>query len=147
MSDKILFIILFSGIWCFVGIVFLIVSKIISSVQKRKERVCTSKAIGTVIDTVRSSSNGNGHYGAWYPIIQYITARGENIVKRSLTGANPPKYKRGENVYIHYNPNRAEEFYIDGDGAADILKKVFLIVGILAVMIGVVVGILFFIFA
>ena len=143
MEDKMIFIAIFSGIWCFLGMVFLGVSWIISSVRANKEETCTSKAIGTVADLVR----GGYRSGCLYPVVGYTTARGEDLKVRSNIGTNPPRYAVGQTVHIRYDPNKPEKFYIDGDSTANLLKKIFFFVGIGMITVGLIVGILVFIFA
>ena len=147
MEWKIMFIAIFSGIWCFLGIVFLMVSIIISSVRANKEKRCTSKTVGTVTDLVRHSAGMKGHSGSWYPVISYTVSGGENIVKESSVGTNPPKYKVGQTVHIRYAPDKTDSFYIDGDNTANLLKKIFFFVGLGLIAVGLTVGILVFIFA
>ena len=82
MNDKEMFILIFSGVWSLLGIIFLTVSAVISASQKRKAKVCTAKAIGTVTDVV-SYSAGNPHYSNYHPVVQYTTDAGETITKKS----------------------------------------------------------------
>lgn len=143
MEWKMMFILIFSGIWCFLGIVFLSVSWIISSVRANKNEVCTSKAMGTVT----GFASGRQRSGGLYPVVEYTTARGETLTVRSNIGMNPPKYKAGDIVHIKYDPNKPESFYIDGDDTANTVKKIFFFVGLGLIAVGLTVGILVFIFA
>ena len=146
MNDKEMFILIFSGVWSLLGIIFLTVSAVISAAQKRKTKVCTAKAIGTVTDVV-SYSAGNPHYSNYHPVVQYTTDAGETITKKSVYGTNPPKYSVGDIINIYYNPQKTDEFYIADDNIGKIVRIVFMLVGIGAIFIGVLVGTLVWIFA
>lgn len=139
MSDKEIFICIFTGVWCFLGILFLTIAIIMYFVQKKKTEVCTAKTIGTVTEVVRSYSSSQGH-SSWHPVIQYTTATGQTIVRKSVYGTNPPKYSVGDSVNIHYNPQKAEEFYLADDKVGKIVRTVFMWVGIGMILIGILVG-------
>ena len=149
MEDKLMFIAIFSGVWCLIGVIFLMVSWIISAVVADKKKNCTSKAVGTVTDMVRGTSYYDRRHSmrGFHPVVQYTTARGETLTITSPVSTNPPKYKVGDTVHIKYDANKPEKFYIDGDNTINIVKTVFLFVGLGCCAIGVTVGILVFIFA
>ncbi|MBD2355591.1 DUF3592 domain-containing protein [Tolypothrix sp. FACHB-123] len=63
---------------------------------------------GTVIDVVRRSSrdsDGDISY-AYYPVIKFTPASGEETIFESTTGTNPPSYSRGQSINILYNPQQ-----------------------------------------
>ncbi|MBQ7521687.1 MAG: DUF3592 domain-containing protein [Clostridia bacterium] len=139
MSDKGLFILIFTGVWVLLGIIFLIIAISMYFVQKKKTEVCTAKTIGTVTDVVHHSA-GRPKYSSWHPVIQYTTMTGEMIKKVSAYGTNPPKYSAGDTVHIHYNPKKTDEFYLSDDKVGKIVRIVFMWVGIGMIFIGVLVG-------
>lgn len=139
MSDKTTFILIFTGVWVLLGIIFLTIAIVMYFVQKKKTEVCTVKTIGTVTDVVRSSM-GNPRYSSFHPVVQYTTATGETIVRKSVYGTNPPKYSVGDTVHIHYNPQKTDEFYLPDDKVGKIVRIVFMWVGIGMIFIGVLVG-------
>lgn len=149
MEDKMMFIAIFSGIFCGMGLIFLMVSWILSSVMADRKKHCTSKTVGTVIDMVRSTSDidRENSIRGFHPVVQYTTARGETVTVTSAINNSPPKYHVGENVHIRYDPNEPKKFYIDGDKTLNTVKTVFFWVGLGLAVTGVVVGALVFIFA
>ena len=149
MEDKMMFIAIFSGIFCGMGLIFLMVSWILSSVMADRKKHCTSKTVGTVIDMVRSTSDidRENSIRGFHPVVQYTTARGETVTVTSAVHRNPPKYHVGDSVHIRYDPNEPKKFYIDGDNTLNIVKTVFFLVGLGLAVIGLIVGILVFMFA
>ena len=79
--------------------------------------------------------------------MQYTTDKGETLSVTSAVSTNPPKYKVGDIVNVKYAPNKPQKFYIDGDNTINIVKIVFLCVGLGLIVLGLLVGILVFIFA
>lgn len=63
---------------------------------------------GTVIDVVRRSSrDSDGHISsAYYPVVKFTSASGEETIFESNTGTNPPSYSRGQSINILYNPQQ-----------------------------------------
>lgn len=149
MEDKMLFIAIFSGAFCGIGLIFLMVSWIITAVVADKKKNCTSKAVGTVTDLVRSTNyyDRNHSIRGFHPVVQYTTEKGETLSITSAVSTSPPKYKVGDIVNVKYDPNKPEKFYIDGDNTINIVKIVFLCVGLGLIVLGLLVGILVFIFA
>lgn len=138
MEDELIFIIIFSGAWSLIGIIFLIIGVAVLKNKKRKQINCTSKIYGKVIDIVRHETyKKNGIYSSsWYPVFEYNI--GElKYIKESLYGRSQPKYAVGQSVEVYYNPEDHNEFYIKGETVQKTLGKVFTIVGIVAISIGV----------
>ena len=75
-------------------------------------------------------------------MIEFTTARGEVISKQSPYGTNPPKYEIGQEVYVLYNSQKPEEFYIPDDKTRKIVQIVFGCVGGGLLFIGALVGVL-----
>ena len=125
MEDKMLFIAIFSGIFCGIGLIFLMVSWIITAVIADRKKNCTSKAVGTVTDLVRSTNyhDRNSHARGFHPVVQYTTDKGETLSVTSAVSTSPPKYRIGDTVHVKYDPNKPEKFYIDGDNTINIVKK------------------------
>ena len=149
MEDKILLVSVVSGIFCGIGIIFLMVASIITGVVADKKKNCTSKAVGTVTDLVKSTTSYDKEHSVreFHPVVQYMTEKGESLSITSPVSTSPPKYKVGDIVNVRYDPNKPEKFYIYGDNTINIVKTVFLCVGLGLMAIGIVVGTLVFIFA
>ena len=143
MDDKTLFIAVFGGIFCGLGLIFLLVAIVIASSQKNKMKVCTSKAIGTIIDVKQRTSISHEHSSSnYYPVIQYVTADGRTIVKESSFGGSKSTYKTGQEMRLLYNPSNPDEFYMPDDKIPKILKLVFSLVGVGMLLIGSITSIL-----
>ena len=53
MDETLMFIIIFSGIWGLIGIIFSLVGILVLRNRKKKEEKCTAKTWGKVKDIVR----------------------------------------------------------------------------------------------
>ena len=149
MEDKFLLITIFLSVFCGIGVIFLMVAWIIASVMADRKKNCTAKAVGTVADLVRSTKYYDSEHSirGFHPLVQYTTAKGETMSIVSAVSTSPPKYRIGDTVHVKYDPNKPEKFYIDGDNTINIVKIVFLCVGLGLIVLGLLVGILVFIFA
>lgn len=123
---------LFFGVWTLVGVVFIIVSVCMGAFRRKKAEQCTDCVTGTVVDVrLRRSQNG----GSYHPVVEYM-ANGEMQHVESLTGRRPAKYRAGERVLVYFDPEKPRRFYIEGDGTAALLEKIFLLVGLGCILIG-----------
>ena len=144
MNNTLTFVIMFSGIWAFIGIIFFITGISILNNKKKKEKNCTIKTYAKVTDMVKHKTydNDSGHTTiSWHPVIEYNI--GElKIKKESAYGSYQSKYTIGQDVEIYYNPKNHSEFYIPGDNIQKILSATFTIIGIFAIIIAIVSAIL-----
>ena len=92
-----------------------------------KRRKCTESVEGKVVDIARKWDN-NGST-SFYPIFEY-TVNGNTYVHQSQTGSRPCRYHIGQNIEIHFNPEKPEQFY---DKESNITGTVF---GIITIIIG-----------
>lgn len=70
-----------------------------------------TRAVGTVVDLVRSESSDSTTYK---PVVRFIDRTGEEIEFTSSTGSNPPSYSRGEQVEVLYLPSQPQKARIHG---------------------------------
>lgn len=142
MSDTLMFVIMFSGTFILVGIVFFIIGIVKLNNIKKKEINCTSTTYGKVIDIVRSQSyDGDSGSSCLHPVFEYKI--GElKFIKQSVYGSYRSKYTIGEDVKIYYNPENYDEYYIAGDSLPKIWATITTIMGIGAIMIAIVFAIL-----
>ena len=100
---------------------------------------CTSSAEGTVIEIIAEDSTDDDGFTTYtyYPVIQYI-ANGKNVSKKSSSGSNPSKYNVNDKVDILYDPNKVEDYIIEGDKTTNILGIVFIVAGLAVAIIGVI---------
>lgn len=138
MSDILMFVIIFSGVWTLVGVVFIIVGIVMFNNKRKKEINCTSSTYGKVIDIVHRSYSRNGGYSSsWHPVFEYNV--GElKLKKESPFGSSQSRYAIGQDIQIYYNPENYNEYYIAGDSLPNTLVKIFTFVGIGAIIIGII---------
>ena len=103
-----MFVIIFSGIWGLIGIIFSI--------------------IGIVM--LKNSYS-------WRPVFEYNIGE-LKFIKESSYGSSQSKYAIGQNVEIYYNPEDYNEYYVVGDTLPKTLGTIFTIVGIIAIIISIV---------
>lgn len=137
MNETLRFVIIFSGIWILVGIIFFIIGIAMLKNRKRKEINCTSKTYGKVTDIVRHQSyDSNGGYNSsWHPVFEYNI--GElKFIKESLYGGSQSKYAIGQDIEVYYNPEDYNDFYISDETLPKTIGTIFTIIGIVAIIIG-----------
>lgn len=138
MSDTLMFVIMFSGIWGLVGSVFLIIGIAMQKNRKKKMINCTSKTYGKVTDLVRHQSyrSGGGYSSTWHPVFEYNI--GElKYIKESFYGSSQSKYAIGQDIEVYYNPKDYNEYYIAGESLPKTLATIFTFVGVGVIMIGI----------
>ena len=143
MSDISMFVIIFSGIWTLIGAIFLIIGIAMYYNNKRKKVNCTSSTYGKVTDIVRHQSydRDGGYSSNWHPIFEYNV--GElKFIKESPYGSSQSKYAIGQNVEVYFNPENYNEYYIAGDTLPTKLAKIFIFVGIGAIVMAATVAML-----
>lgn len=114
-----------------IGLIFIGVSIGVAKNIQHKKRVCTQIVNAKVIDITREILNRSNHTSSWYPVYEYW-AGNQKIQKKSHIGGTKNTFKIGQDVNLLINPKNPNEFYNPTDQTA-ILKKVFLIVGIILV--------------
>lgn len=138
MSEEMLFVVIFSGVWGLVGLIFLIIGFIMIKIRKRKEEKCTCKIFGKVKDiTRRQTYSSDGYSSTLHPVFEYNIG-GLTYVKESQTGSFQCKYAIGQDIEIFYNPNNPHEYYVVGEKLNKILRNIFSIVGGLCIFIAVI---------
>ena len=135
MKDTVEFVMIFSGIWFFIGAIFFTIGIVMCNIQKKKKINCTSKTYGKVIDIVKRRHHTHGsrrtHMYLWHPVFEYYV--GEiKFIKESSIGRTEVKYGIGQEVEVYYNPKNYNEYYIGGENGYKILVRSFIAVGIVA---------------
>ena len=118
---------------CGVGVVFLLVFTVLYLSQSRKHRVCTGEAAGTVADYLYKSVNGEQR--TWRPVFEYHVA-GKTIRKQSMFGTTEKRFQVGQAVTVRYNPENPQEYYVEELESGGQLQKIFLLVGITLLFLG-----------
>ncbi len=135
------------GIICLVGAIFLCIGLGMKNNRKKKILRCSSTTKGKVIDIVKRlyEEVGTGIDAIstylYHPKIEY-SVNNQKYIKISNFGTKPSKYEIGQEVEIHYNPNKCDMYYIEGDNTQKKLETIFTIAGgiilIMAVLIGII---------
>lgn len=120
-----------------IGIVFTIVGIVMLRKVKEKERKCTYKINGKVIEVnkriIRNSDSACYNYG-WFPVFEYNIGE-KKYRKESIYWTSSPKYEIGQTVEIYCNPEDYNEYYIRGENIGKNLGLIFSIVGITCIMV------------
>ena len=139
MSDTLMFVIIFSGVWALIGFIFLIIGIVMLNNRNKKEKNCTSMTYGKVTDIVRHQNyDSDGVYtSTWHPVFEYNV--GElKFIKESPYGSSQSKYAIGQNLEVYYNPENYNEYYIAGDTVTKTIATIFTIIGIVAISIAII---------
>lgn len=130
LEDTLMFVIIFSGMWGLIGIIFLVIGTFMLNNRKRKEEECTMVTNGVVKDISRrvKYDSDNGSSTTWHPVFEYKV--GElTYIKESPYGMSNSKYAIGQNVEIYYNPEDHHEYYIAGETLPKTIGMIFSISG------------------
>lgn len=138
MNEAMLFVVIFSGVWGLVGLIFLIIGLVMKKVRKRKEINCTCKVFGKVKDIARRQTySNNGYSSTMHPVFEYNIG-GLTYIKESQVGSSQSKYAIGQDVEIFYNPDNPHEYYVVGEKLTKILGNIFSVVGGICIFIAVI---------
>lgn len=144
MSDRDLFVLIFTGVFCLLGIVFAAIGFGMRQSRERKRLRCSRTATGRVTEHIRRhrTHTGSGRSSApsWHAVYEF-TADGELQRKESVMGYPSPRPALEEQVTVCYNPHKPLDCYIEEEtGMFQLLYRVFLSVGVLLFVVGAVVG-------
>ena len=136
MSGSDLFLIIFTGVWCLVGVIFLGVGFGLYRGAKRREERLRARAEGTITEvTRRTRHTSDGRSVSWHPIVAF-DVDGRTISLESSDGSGRKRYYEGQRVGVLYDPDDPTCFRLEGRDTLALLGKIFLGVGALCVAIG-----------
>jgi len=139
------FILMFSGIWCLTGLIFLIIGFVVRKrIRDRRER-CTYQTVGTVVDLVehtRRDSDGQTS-STIHPVISYY-ANGSEYVQESSYGASTSSFETGQGVVVLYDPQKPKDFLLPDDKTPRRLYIALIIAGICCFVVPVIVAVIIF---
>ena len=136
------------------GILFVGIGIFVLINGNAKVKRCTVDAVGTVVEIKEEwsrDSDGNDKY-TYYPVIRY-QAGNKTITKQSSSGSSSSsrvslgavslssshsKYSVNDRIDILYNPNNVEEFIIKGDKGLSFIGIIFIALGALAAIFGII---------
>ena len=140
MSDLAIFTLVFTGVWCLVGVVFLGVGIGFRRSFLRREERLRARTNGTITEMVRRVRHGSrGASVYWYPIVEF-EADGRRISLESDEGGGRKAFYEGQPVEVLYDPDDPSCFRLEGRNANQLLGNIFLVVGLGCIAIGVAVG-------
>ena len=138
MRDTTLFIIMFTGIWCFVGLIFLIIGIAFKRSFARREERLRAYAEGTVTEIVRRKSKDTSYF---YPIVSF-DYEGRTISLESDVGGGRKKYYEGQKVGVLYDPDDPTVFRLGSDNGTRLIGRILLAVGLACIAVGIIAGLL-----
>lgn len=137
MSGSNLFLIIFTGVWCLVGVIFLGVGFGLYRGAKRRNERLRARAEGTITEVVRRTHHASdGGSVSWYPIVAF-EVDGRTISLESEDGGGRKRFYEGQRVGVLYDPDDPTCFRLEGRDALALVGKIFLGVGALCVAIGI----------
>ena len=142
MTDTGVFTLVFTGIWCLVGAIFVAVALALRRALLRREERLRARTSGTVTEVVRRYSHSDGgDTPAWYPIVEF-EADGRRISLESSDGGGRKRFYEGQRVEVLYDPDDPSCFQLEGFSSIGLLSRIFLGVGLASIAIGIIVGLL-----
>lgn len=144
VQDKMIFVLVFTGTWCLVGVVFLAVGGMLACLHRRKQRLCSERVWGQVVDILPVYGKEGGMTLA--PLVEYATPLGMMRQRSAVSSGNCP-YAVGQTVAVWYDPAQPSRWYLEGEKVSRMLSRIFLGVGAGAVLLGVAVGVSVVLFA
>ena len=142
MPDRGLFTLIFTGVWCLVGVIFLAVGFGLRRSFLRREERLRARATGTVTEVVRRvDHSSDGGSASWYPIVSF-EADGRAISLESDAGGGRKRFYEGQSVEVLYDPDDPSRFMLEGHDPTRLVGRVFLGVGLGCVAIGLVAALL-----
>lgn len=135
---------IFPGVFLLVGLVFVAVAVIIRRVNKKVSSEGMT-ALGTIESVERESSVDIDHdyHIRYVPVVRYYFQGKEYYGKAMMGSGSLKRYKIGERVEIQVNPEMPELFHLEKDNeTVKVIYGIFLAVGILCAVIGIVAAML-----
>lgn len=101
--------------------------------RRLKTKGIPVEAIVFKIDRQNDIDNDDDRY---YPVIRFVTLKGEQITARYRFYFNSGRYNPGDQLKIVYDPDHVNNFLID-DGLNRGFGKIFMVIGAIAVACGI----------
>lgn len=140
MTAKELFLIIFCGVWCLIGLVFLSIGQGLTLHRKKKQRECSETVWGRIADVVPYCGQG---CATLTPMVEYETPLG-TMRQLSPFSSTRCRYALGQAVQVWYDPADPSRWYLEGDRSSRVLGTVFTLIGVacfgVALIVGVCVG-------
>lgn len=121
-----------------VGILFLGVGVFLYVKNENLVKNCTTEVEAIVVDMKQElSTDSDSTTYMYYPIIEYKA--GEDTIRVTMDkGSSTPEYQVDEKITVLYNPKKVKEFIVKGDNSSSIFSFVFMGIGLLVTICGIV---------
>lgn len=110
-------------IFAFVGLIFFAVGLFITVSDSKKNSRCTAETDAIIVDYAQEIDAA-----AYTPVVSF-DVNGFNYQTHNNFYSSSRKYKLGESVKIHYDPDNPFTFYINGDHSKKIFSLIFCVIG------------------
>lgn len=101
-----------------------------------RRRRCSQKTAARVEKNEEKPGKGkNAKSTRYYPVFTFQTGL-KRVQLHCRVGSDKVKYEEGQEVALYYNPSDPQEYYIEGDRSSLWIGCGFLVLGILAALIG-----------
>ena len=132
-----------SSVFLIIGISFLVITSKFKKHNKELYSRCTCYTEGVAYNIDDEGQNTDSAVQEYYPVYEYIVDTIPYYYKDLAGNYNTNKADVSKCI-IHYNPENPEEAYIDNSADKTIIK-LFTLLGIIFLLIGIILGILQFI--
>lgn len=132
MFDVKMFTLVFTGIWCLVGVIFLCVGLAMRKSALNREERLRARTSGTVIEVVR---HGGANGAGWFPIVEF-EADGRRISLESRDGSGARRFYEGQAVEVLYDPDDPACFQLEGMNTVRLVGTIFTWVGLGSIAVG-----------
>lgn len=131
------FKVLFSGIWLFVGIIFVCIAYFSFKSYKHRTEVCVEPITATVtFIEARETEDSDGNRSVNYFPEFTFTKDGESYSKMYNHGQSHSPYHLGDNVTLYINPDNYDEYLVAGDSSPKFTFIIFGGIGLVLILIG-----------
>lgn len=135
MDNLSIFIIIYCGTIFLLGLIFFIIGLSILNSRKKKEKNCTSKTFGKIVNLIKYNNYSDDvSISGCHPVFEYNIGK-LNFIKKSIFVNSHAKYTIGQTVEIYYNPEDYNEYYVPGETIPKKIGKIFTITGVILLII------------
>ena len=137
MSDTGLFTLIFTGVWCTVGIAFLGIGFFLRSRGVQNRERLRARAEATVVDFI-------DHFGTYHnhpthsrnPVVEF-DYEGRTISVECMEGLGPRSFYEGQRVELLYDPDDPSFVRMAGFQPEAKLGTVFVVIGTASIVLGI----------
>ena len=137
MGDTLIFVILFTGTWWLIGVIFLVIGLAMRGSWRRREETLRAETEGVVLEVVRhKTGTGKNSSVSWRPLVEF-DYEGRRISLEADSVAFK-RYYEGQPVKVLYDPGDPTRFRIAGERGDQTAHRALIAVGAGCLAIGLV---------